>query len=495
MAVVFRLKIDFHNNFFILFLFYFCVLTYLIRKTFFFFIFLKKKKKQPSHSSQKVYSNMVVETDDLVVGEDDEGNKTINEYAVIQEVGRGAYGKVKLVVHIETDQFFALKIINKSTLARQKKGDEGKTRLDDVYYEIAVMKKFRHPNVVSLHEVINDPSSQKVYLLLDYVQNGPIWSIGMPPLPDEQLKRSIIGMCQGLDYIHVNNVLHRDIKPDNILVSEKGVVRWCDFGVSSTRDKDGDGVDDMVLDTEGTPAFLTPEQIKNEAIPGRMTDMWALGVTFYCISFGRLPFVGNNVREISASIVNKEPDYGPTTAGNEVDSELINLHKGLLDKRLSERIGIREGVREILIHPYLSGCEGTQVVANAVEKVTDEELDAAVITGHNIQLKLANTVNAAMKVQHFKIKMLAKKRRQILVDDVGTVMDDLPIASPTDEGGFVPLMSPSAPIDFPQRDVSPLSKKPLLEPSQYLSFKRIPYVVDKVCLLLAVKYIFTKQTI
>eukprot|EP01060_Flectonema_neradi_P009491 TRINITY_DN16757_c0_g1_i1.p1 TRINITY_DN16757_c0_g1~~TRINITY_DN16757_c0_g1_i1.p1 ORF type:complete len:487 (+),score=100.02 TRINITY_DN16757_c0_g1_i1:68-1462(+) len=425
---------------------------------------------------------VVVETEDLVVGEDDEGNKTINEYAVIQEIGRGAYGKVKLVVHIETDQFFALKIINKSTLARQKKGDEGKTRLDDVYYEIAVMKKFRHPNVVSLHEVINDSSSQKVYLLLDYVQNGPIWAIGMPPLPDEQLKRSLVGMCQGLDYIHTNNVLHRDIKPDNLLVDEAGVVRWCDFGVSSTRDKDGDGIDDMVVDTEGTPAFLTPEQIKNEPIQGRMTDMWALGATLYCISFGRLPFTGSNVREISDSIVNKEPDYGPTTAGTEVDPELVNLHKMLLNKNLSERLGMKSGVHEILAHKYLSGCEGTEVVAYPVEKVTDEELDAAVLTGHNIQLKLANTVNAAMKVQHFKIKLLAKKRRQIRLADSGTIMDDLPLASPTDEAnsGFVPLMSPETPA-FPNNDgnISPLTQKPLLEPSLYLLYKRIPFVIDK----------------
>eukprot|EP01064_Diplonema_japonicum_P002178 TRINITY_DN11398_c0_g1_i2.p1 TRINITY_DN11398_c0_g1~~TRINITY_DN11398_c0_g1_i2.p1 ORF type:complete len:452 (+),score=134.70 TRINITY_DN11398_c0_g1_i2:763-2118(+) len=422
-------------------------------------------------------TNEVVETDTMVKGEDDDGNKTINKYAVIQEIGRGAYGKVKLVVHLETEQFFALKILDKTFLSKMHKGKD-KTRLDDVEYEIAVMKRFSHRNVVSLHEVINDPTCHKVYLILDYVAQGCIWKIGMPPLSYDTLRKSIVGMCHGLDYIHLNNVLHRDVKPDNLLVNEGGVVRWCDFGVSSARDADHDGIDDLVQDTEGTPAFLTPEQIKNEAIQGTMTDIWALGVTIFCVAIGRLPFTGSTIQEMNDSIVHGELDFGGCR-----DILLMDLLSKLLDKDLMKRMGSINGVREVLNHPFLEGCEGVDDFADhQLIKVTDADVATAVRTGHNIKLKLASTVNAAMKVQSFKLKLMKKRQERLSMNsaDAATGIDP---TSPCHDEEFHPCMSPTCPDINPMR-ASPLrsrpnSKKEKMDPALYFKVNDVPQLVDQ----------------
>eukprot|EP00755_Sulcionema_specki_P003300 Sspe_Gene.27367::Locus_11761_Transcript_1_1_Confidence_1.000_Length_1764::g.27367::m.27367/K07359/CAMKK2; calcium/calmodulin-dependent protein kinase kinase 2 len=384
--------------------------------------------------TQEMDETTVLESKKVVKGEDEEGNKTINQYAVIQELGRGAYGKVKLVVHVETDAFYAIKILNKSILSKVRKGDSGKTAMDDVKKEIAVMKRLNHKNVVRLHEVINDPACNKVYLIMDYVQNGPVWSVGEKPLRLEKIRKYLVGMCHGLDYLHANNVLHRDIKPDNLLVDGYDEPKWCDFGVSSARDADGTGEDDLISDTDGTPAFLTPEQLNQQKIPGRMTDMWALGVTLYCMSFGRLPFEGRSIQELTVAMLEKEPNYTDCP-----HPDLKELLCGILHKDLDKRLGKDNGVQEILRHKFLEGMEGTDVVHKEDVNVTTADVEAAVQHGHNIKLRLAETVSAAMRIQHFKHRLRRKKRAN--GDTEPILSPDLNDMSPTSP--CIPMMSPS----------------------------------------------------
>ena len=111
---------------------------------------------------------------------DSEGNKLINEYLVIGELGRGAYGKVKLVEHRQTGDLAAIKIINRSVTKKSRAAFQS-TNLIHIQTEIAVMKKMRHRNIVSLYEVIDDPAKDKMYLVMQYVPDGPreAWTGGV----------------------------------------------------------------------------------------------------------------------------------------------------------------------------------------------------------------------------------------------------------------------------------------------------------------------------
>ena len=121
----------------------------------------------------------VNETLHAVYGIDDDGNNTINQYSIIKKIGQGTFGKVKLCKF--GDKYFALKVYSKAFLQRQrnhfqisKSSYQCNSALQGVFKEIALMKKFRHQNILRLYEVIDDEVKGKIYMIIDYCEKGPI---------------------------------------------------------------------------------------------------------------------------------------------------------------------------------------------------------------------------------------------------------------------------------------------------------------------------------
>ncbi|ORZ04556.1 kinase-like domain-containing protein [Lobosporangium transversale] len=166
------------------------------------------------------------------------GNKMINKYMVVRELGRGVHGKVKLCRDTITNEFCAIKIVDKTTrrrLGRSQFSNEQKIRR-----EIAIMKKCIHPNVVRLIEVIDDPTARKIYLVLEYMEGGEVrWkdTEDKPILPLQDARSIFRDVVLGLEYLHMQGIIHRDIKPANLLLSSEGAVKISDFGVSHFSEK------------------------------------------------------------------------------------------------------------------------------------------------------------------------------------------------------------------------------------------------------------------
>ncbi|KAJ2411107.1 hypothetical protein J3F80_000072 [Coemansia sp. RSA 2526] len=178
------------------------------------------------------------------------GRKMINQYMIIRELGRGTHGKVKLAFDTIAGEYYAIKIIDKEARGRSRRmrptpaqrshRSHGFLRIDldkmeKVKREIAILKKCRHPNVVRLREVIDDAHARRIYLVIEYMDAGEIaWrdSAHLPVMAADTARSVFRDLVLGVEYLHYVGILHRDLKPQNLLSNSAGTVKISDFGVS-----------------------------------------------------------------------------------------------------------------------------------------------------------------------------------------------------------------------------------------------------------------------
>lgn len=259
----------------------------------------------------------------LVVGANDPWiGHTLGRYVIEAMVGEGAMGRVYRA-HPEgtPEQRFAIKVMigdlaaTAQMRARFVLEAEHASRLD-------------HPNIVRVHDF--DQSEHGLhYMVMDLIEGRTLGAIvGDGPLDPERVIRIVRQLCEGLDYAHGRGVIHRDFKPENILVTATGdseVARIADFGLSLSTQHE------TRLTTTGvvcTPAYASPEQLRGAPIDQRV-DLYALGTTmFEMLSGGLLPFGG----DLDASVTNKLSRGAPSilTAAPDVPPALVSIVDGLL---------------------------------------------------------------------------------------------------------------------------------------------------------------------
>lgn len=292
--------------------------------------------------------SLTVETDRVESKRTGEGQKQINQYILYrEELGRGSYGLVRKGFNTLDGKFYAIKILNKNLLQKRKIMGRGRAFADlweKVKVEIAIMKRLRHPNVVRLYEVIDDPTRDKLYMVLEYASKGALsdGSDVCTPFPEEEARAHFRDTIQGLEYLHSYNIAHRDIKPENLLLCEDGRIMIGDFGVSALFEHG----DDRVRDTAGSAAFMAPEMLQAEApFSARRTDVWSCGVTLYQLVFGRLPYTAANIHLLHDVIVSQPLEIPPGT-----DPQLADLLQRLLQVDPEKRITIPQ-IKE---HPWVT---------------------------------------------------------------------------------------------------------------------------------------------
>jgi serine/threonine protein kinase len=318
-------------------------------------------------------------TDAAAIGDEDfDGTSTINQYVLLQSIGRGGQGEVMLAMDNNTNELRAVKIINRPAVlpselsptrdaCAEKEDDVLETSVANVrsalklsrkqkacqmQREIAAMKRCRHRNIVSLYEVIDDPAVHCLYLVMQYVERGSLVKMGGDGTPDrvtppEKLPGYLRQLCAGLDYLHNHGIVHRDIKPDNILLGRDDEVYLADFGMSEVFESASGGTAG-VQGTRGTTLFFAPELLEAEGdesvIDGRAVDVWALGLTFYILLYGRAPWSVQGGLATYLDRVLAEPIAFPSTAadGSPVDPQFLALLRGMLTKQPALRTTVPE---------------------------------------------------------------------------------------------------------------------------------------------------------
>ncbi|KAL2824004.1 kinase-like domain-containing protein [Aspergillus cavernicola] len=330
----------------------------------------------------------------------------INQYVIKQEIGRGSFG----AVHVAVDQYgkeYAVKEFSKTRLRKRAKshllrrsrgpkrsadglnsplhrhgagiGDgEKENALYLIREEIAIMKKLHHNNLVSLIEVLDDPSQDSLYMVMEMCKKGVIMKVGLEeradPYDDERCRCWFRDLILGIEYLHAQGIVHRDIKPDNCLVTSEDVLKVVDFGVSEMFEKDSDM---FTAKSAGSPAFLPPELcvVKHGDVSGKAADIWSMGVTLYCIRYGRLPFEKQSIFELYEAIKNN-----PLVCEGELDEKFKDMISRVLEKDPAKRIQMDElrehpWVTKNGMDPLLPKCENTSQI---IGLPTEEEMNSAI---------------------------------------------------------------------------------------------------------------------
>lgn len=232
-----------------------------------------------------------------------------------------------------------------------------------VLQEIQLLRKLDHRNVVKLLEVFENESA--IYLVMEYMDRGDLYTLlkGQKKgrLSEIQTKPLFFQILRGLEYIHSQGVLHRDIKLDNILLDQGMNLKICDFGISRTI-----VANHRMTEQSGTPAFMAPEIIAGGGYEGFGSDVWSLGVVLYCLLTGTLPFRGNSAPELNQNILKG-------TFNHEI--KVSEEAKLLLDRLLEIEPGKRITMKEIWAHPWVTGeAEKEETVSLMPNKCLNEEM-------------------------------------------------------------------------------------------------------------------------
>ena len=227
----------------------------------------------------KVKKRLLILSPAVAAGLEREACKTDFESLEDKSIGKGGFGSVWKVRHKITKQIFAIKVINKESIVKQK-------MVEQTNREIEIMYKLDHPHIIKLYSHFED--DEDFCLIMQIASKGQLYSIikRLKRLDQRTAAQYMREVISAIKYLHTRNppIIHRDIKPENILLDQEGRCKLADFGWSNF------DVGDKFRDTYcGTPEYLAPEMITKSG-HNESVDIWALGVLLFEMLTGRTPF-------------------------------------------------------------------------------------------------------------------------------------------------------------------------------------------------------------
>ena len=262
-----------------------------------------------------------------------------NNFKFLYVIGKGGFGRVWKIQSKKSKNVYALKEMSKLKII-DKKSEKS------INSEREFLSKLHHPFIVNMHYAFQD--KENLYLVMDMLSGGDLrYHISRyRKFSEEQTRFFISNMIYALKYIHENNVIHRDIKPENLVLDENGYVRITDFGIAK------ENMPDNSSETSGTPGYMAPEvmKAKNHSFP---VDFFAIGVIGYEFMLGKRPYYGKNRQEIKEQMLSKEAVIKEENIPKGWSGDSVDFINHLLRRKIGERLGSKEGAKELMRHPWL----------------------------------------------------------------------------------------------------------------------------------------------
>lgn len=256
----------------------------------------------------------------------------MEKYHVLEMIGEGSFGRVYKGRRKYSAQVVALKFIPK--LGRSEK------ELRNLQREIEIMRGLRHPNIV--HMLDSFETDKEVVVVTDYAE-GELFQIleDDGKLPEDQVQAIAAQLVSALYYLHSHRILHRDMKPQNILLAKGGGIKLCDFGFARAM-----STNTMVLTSiKGTPLYMSPELVEERPYD-HTADLWSVGCILYELAVGTPPFYTTSIFQL-VNLILKDPVRWPPT----FSPCFKNFLQGLLTKDPQQRLAWPD----LLHHPFIAG--------------------------------------------------------------------------------------------------------------------------------------------
>ncbi|KAI9007264.1 kinase-like domain-containing protein [Gaertneriomyces semiglobifer] len=264
----------------------------------------------------------------------------LNHFHLLRSVGKGAFGKVRVVQHKGNQQIYALKYINKAKCIKMR-------AVENIIQERRLLEEVECPFVCNLRYAFQD--DENLFMVIDLMLGGDLrfHLDRMGTFKPEMVKFYIAEVACGLAYLHSRRIVHRDLKPDNVLLDAEGHAHLTDFNIAVHYREEK-----PLTAVAGSMAYMAPEILAKKGYFSSV-DWWSLGVMAYELSFGKRPFRAKTNEALTQAILNDNLDF-PSHAADTITADGVDTLKGLITRDIHKRLGSKEsgGVERLQQHPW-----------------------------------------------------------------------------------------------------------------------------------------------
>ncbi|XP_063124246.1 putative sperm motility kinase W [Rattus norvegicus] len=250
------------------------------------------------------------------------------QYKMLSSIDHGEFGTVKLACHRKTEALVAIKTIQIT-----------ERRIKRILSEVSILKMLHHPNIICLYQVL--VTAKHVHLVTEFAPGGNLYDLIIEdgPLQEEVAKKKFGQIVSAIKYCHTLDIVHRDIKPQNIVEDEDGLMKVIDFGLAAHQ-RPGT----LLSGKCGTKRFAAPEILLGEPYDGKKSDVWSLGVLLYFMTAGFVPFQRVTDKDTGEEIV---------TQTYAIPSHFSGQLENLIHQMLTVPIEKRPFIEAIEEHPWV----------------------------------------------------------------------------------------------------------------------------------------------